>query len=380
MPLLILGMLSFFTCSQNPTGPQDRQEIAFSPSSGSPGTLITLTGVDLAGIDADSLSVAIGSEPAPAVVVADGRIVTGIPLFLDISGASSPPTEPVDLVLQNGSEVLFSAQGALTVTPLVDAPGSTVSLADRLGRIGESLGIICATLASTPGAQAQYSEALSAALDSLLTGDGDASFATNLVALQSDAVALRVVDAVLAHSGLLDAMSSYAELFESLADELQPASPLTGEAAATSIDESDVSLAKQMQFYVILRDFGQDVIAESTAQIGAVAGLIGIASSNPYVATVALITNYVDFIVNKIAIGLFPSDLDAVDVSVDDPMLDHGATTSSTITLTASNTPPGISVLDLTNQVLVGLGLAASPGEATFRTILERTSQYFLGL
>ncbi|HKI82999.1 MAG TPA: hypothetical protein VKA63_01585 [Candidatus Krumholzibacteria bacterium] len=374
--LSILSLTFCFACSDNSTPPQETTQIGFTPTSGPPGTVITITGVDLTTLDATSLSVTIGSESAPALVDESGHIITGVPLFLDGTGASLPPVDPVDLLLYDGDQILFSAAKAITVTPLVDAPGTTVTLAARMNEMSASLNDIVATLVPIPGVQEQYLGALSSALDSLLASDGGASFATNLAALQSDAASLRVVDAVLAHTGILDAMSEYATLFTSVANDLASKSQAK---AATPVLETDVALAKQMQFYVILRDFGQDVVAESAAQIGVVAGLISIAVSNPYVSAVALITNYVDFIVNKIAIGLFPSELDAIELEVD-PMLDNGAATSSTITLTASNSPPGISIIDLTNQVLVGLGLAASPSEASFRTILENTSQYFLGL
>jgi hypothetical protein len=378
--LIISFSCILITCSRSTTDPQGPMEITFSPDIGPPGTIITILGIDPGRVDTDSLTVYIGGERSPIVFDISGSAYAGIPLFLDGTGGFDLPVAPVDIEIFEESSLIFETPGAITVTELPHAPGTTGELVTSMNNIAVSLSEIAAAMITLPGIQEQYALSLMEAVDSLLTGDSEHSLATAYTDLQGDATSMQVLDDVFANAGILETMNQYASLLESISMELQ-AGPPQAFRAPGAYTSTDVSLAKQMQFYVILSDFADEVVAASATQIGVVAGLVSLSSSHRYITIVSIITNYVNFLVNKYAVGLFPADLTSIDLDLADPTLENDVTTNSTIVLHAENRPPGITVLDLTEQLLVVLGLTGSPTDIqTFKTILLDAFSYFLGL
>ncbi len=378
--LTICACFIFMTCSDNTTEPGKRMEITFSPDSGPPGTIITILGIDPGSIDMDSLVVHIGGRVSPVVRAALGGTLTGIPLFLDETGAFDLPASPVDLEIFEGSTLIFKAAGAITIAEPPRAPGTVDGMVIELNSIAASFREIVNAMISLPGVQEQYALATIDALDSLIAGSGEYSLPGAYASLQGDATSMQVLDDVFANAGVLEVLRKRASLLESAAAGLSPGSSRRSLTPA-ALTVSDENLARMMQFYVILSAFAEDVVAESAAQIGVVAGLIGIGSQHPYVRVVSIVTNYLNFFMTKFAVGLFPADLTSIDLEFSDTTLERDVTTNSTITLHAANRPPGITVLDLTQQLLVLLGLTGTSSEIQgFKDILLGTFDYFLGL
>lgn len=379
----LLGILAS-SCSDNPAAPGGSGGISFAPAAGPPGTVVKIRGFDSTVLETARLAITIGGHWAPAVVGETGEILTSIPLFLDANGGSVPPSEPVDLRVAQGEKVLFEVGEAITVTALSPAPGTTAELANQLVAIHSTLESISTLLAASPSAQSQYLTGHLAALDSLLTGAGPSSLPSSLQALEADSTRLAVLDAVFAHTGILEGTRSTAALLADLLAQLQGAMG-GGGRALIDLDVSDSTLAWQMQLYVILQDFGEQVIGQSAQQwseyVATVTGLIGIAYSIPYVQVTSLVVHYLNFFINKIALGLFPADLHMIDLTLAQGVIEPGGVTNATIVLHARNVPPQMTVLDIVDEILTAMGAAGSPPQIqSFRDVLLGTFDYFLGI
>jgi len=370
------------TCSES-TGPVEENPVqTIKPDTGTPGTPVTILGLDAGGYDMSITQVIMGGEAAPVIKDKNNRLVACIPLFLDAGGASNPPPAPVDVVIMVDGETRASFEGALTVKPLPSAPGSAQAMAAALGDISTSLEHIIGTFPAGPGLQEQYLEAAISSLDSLLSGSGEHSLATALVQLQSDASLSNAVDGMLAATGLLAATESYAAQLQLIVDQLPP-STAGGSTRAPEWEVGDVSLAMMMQFYVIAQGFGEQVIAETGRQysesLGLMLGVVGIATTVPYAAAVSVILAYLDYVVNKIIVGLLPAHLDAVSLSLASDQLEPGEKTQATITLFASNERPTLTLQQLIGNVLTLLGASGSSSSIqSFREALENTASFFL--
>ena len=74
-----------------------------SPTSGPPGTVLTVTGRTFSAADAATLTVTVGAEPAPFRIAADGSLAVAVPLYLGPAGWPVPPTGPQKVTVRRGT-------------------------------------------------------------------------------------------------------------------------------------------------------------------------------------------------------------------------------------------------------------------------------------
>jgi hypothetical protein len=374
--------LCTLTCSKSTDPVDENPVIALNPSAGTPGTPVEVLGLDASTYDMSVTEVTMGGEVAPVIKDNNGHLVACIPLFLDPGGVSNLPSAPVDVVIMVNGTTRASIDGALTVNPLPSAPGSAQAMAAAMSAISTSLEKIVGTLGAAPGLQEQYLEAAIASLDSLLLGSSEYSLSTVLVQLQNDSALAGAIDGMLEATGLLAATEAYSAKLQALVDQL-PAATSGGSARTPEWEVGDESLAIMMQFYVIAHGFGQQVIAETGRQysesLGLMLGVVGIATTVPYAAAVSVILAYLDYVVNKIIVGLLPAHLDAVSLTLASDQLEPGEKTQATITLSASNERPTLTLQQLIGNILTLLGASGSPSSIqSFRDVLENTAAFFL--
>lgn len=369
------------------------------PDTGPPGTVIRIGGLDLTGVEIDDLRVYLGGEEAPVRANETGHLHAGIPLFLDSDGESSPPADPVDLVVKVREREVVRERGAVTVLPLVQAPGEAQAVADKLHQISSSLQTIMTSFGLQVGEEERYFMAMFAALDSLIHGSDEASLASALEQVQSSTSQTEILDGLLKtltasdHLGELAAeLQAIAAQAQGVAAQIQGGSTGQLQSRSASVPPSlaalqvgDRLLALKMQFYVLLGDFGEEVIGKTNQQfsewIGTLAGVAGIAKGVPQVDITLVILAYIDFVVNKLIVGLLPSTLDAIDLHLQTNELETHQKTNATIAVSASNTPPGISLQYIIGNVLTFLGASGkSEWVADFTEALVRTASFYLAM
>ena len=78
-------------CS-SPTTVDDTVTLTVTPSSGAPGTALTVSGLNGLHTNTDTLTATIGGQAAPVIINDSGQVFVSIPLFLDDSGIVVVPT------------------------------------------------------------------------------------------------------------------------------------------------------------------------------------------------------------------------------------------------------------------------------------------------
>jgi len=394
--VVILALLVLLAGCSDSISPVDDNPIglAVTPSSGPPCTILEVTGVSISRADLDSIRIYIGGKLAPSTINSRGNLISCIPLFQDSSGALSPPPGKVDVYIYSSGVEIGKLLDAFSVLPLPNAPGTTSHAADELQNISASLDTLLRSLVAGPGEEEQYLLATLQALDSLINGNNPYSLRSALASLEASESQALILDGLLSVTGVLDYLSNInIELQNILSltkairarnfDNLNPSKTRPTLKATTTLYVPDDLLALKMQFYVIAKGFGEQVISETgqtfAETVGLAAGAVGIAHSLPQVELTMVILSYIDFVVNKVIVGLLPGSLDAIDLELASNQLDTQTETDATITVSASNIPPQISLQYTIGNILTLMGASGS-SEAiqSFRQILTNTANYFL--
>ncbi len=396
--VLVIGLALAGSCS-NSAGP-GRDSIAslsVSPASGPPGTVVRITGYDASGAAPDRLSLSVGGRPAPVVVDAGG-LLAAVPLFVDSAGSAAPPAGALDLVLRRDGVVVGTAEGALTVEPLPPPTRSLREARSSLQAVAAALDTTIGAFITGAGTQEQYFVAVMAGLDSLVSGADSLSLGPALDALAADS-ALALVDAVLDAAGVLEGLEEMAVQLAQVSAGAAAggaAGRWPGGAATRSMGGTpsraaqttrllDQDLARRMQFYVVVQEFGSTVVSQTGATFGQTVGLVaaalGIAVNVPHVAVVSVVLAFIDYVVNKMVVGALPAKIESMDLVLPTDTIAPGDTTTARISITAANVPPTLTLQELVSNVLTALGAAGSGGPSldSFKDILENTANFFLG-
>ena len=367
LTVVLLGCIFLsVNCSKHSTGPEG-PEPAFSPDTGQPGTVIIVSNLDLDGVSADSLRVCFGDQPAPAFLDESDNLITGVPLFLDDEGYPDPPSGAVDLVVYNGGVKMVAFEAAVSVTPLPESPGAAEEAVAELNEITESLDEIFASFITGPGAVEQYSSSVTKALSELVGGDGTYSLNSAMEELGGSDAGVRILDGLLGPSGILDYIKELSSFLEGVVED-RPIPP-PGLLAPMEEYVDDEYLATQMQFYVVVKMFGEQVIKESNdtfakwiaTSLGIVGLSIGNDKVNPdWLSVVCGVMTILEFVVNKVIVGALPATIHTLDVDLASDTVKPGESTDATMSITALNDPPDITLQYLISYVLSMFG--AHPG------------------
>ncbi len=378
-------------CS-NPTIVEETATLTVTPTSGVPGTALKVSG--LTGLDAttDTLSATIGGQSAPVIISDSGQVLVSIPLFLDDSGVVVVPTAKLDLVLSENGMTLGEAKGAITVEALPAPTHSLADLTSSLTTISATLDTVLSAFNSTPGIEEQYTQAILKALDSLINSADPSSLASGANQINADS-SLAYVTAVLDANGIIEEFMNMAAELQATSSSLATTSvvnPLSLQRSAsptvipTTLTDQD--LARRMQFYVIVKMFGETVINETgqtfAETVGLAAGVIGISGTTvPYVAIVSAVLTLIDVVVNKIVVGALPATIDSMSVAFANNTISPGDTTEATVYILTSNLPAPLTAYDLVGLTMTAIGLTGSstPVES-FRDVLKNTVDFFLGI
>ncbi len=387
IPLIILTLIALpLGCSDStaPTPlPPAPAVLAVSPATGAPGTAVRIAGADLEGLAAADLSLSIGGQPA-LLRLQGTDIIAAIPMVLGTAaGSATPLTGTVDIELMANDRLIGEAAAALTITAPPAAPGAATSVSDDLGMVVANLDRFVSALEAEPSPEAGYLSSWLGALKEIFTADHTYSLPTLLSDLgNTDPEALATIESVFASSGLQDQTQRLAAYSATLADEAE-ALALNAEKTTNLLD---YQLALRMQFYVVLRDFGADVIADTNQTwsntVGLVGGVIGIGGvSIPAAGFISAVLSLADFAINKVALGYFPAHITSFEIALANPLVVPGDVPQTELWLDASNQPVAIGVQDFIDLLLLGLG-QATDGSApqTFRDFLTNTADWYLGI
>jgi hypothetical protein len=363
--------------------------LSVTPHRAPAGSVVVMT--SSSPIAADGLELFVDGEPAVVHPSAGGGFTAGVPYFLE-NGWPHPPHGPVDiLLLRNGAPAAVGPD-ALTVLPLAQAPGSTLKgiaafddLAHALDRVGSHLA------ESGDPDQEKWLASLTEAVNDLVHGTDPRSLANFLAA--ADAKGVRLLDASLAASGVLDGLRRYADLLGMVADGFEQSHALgmqrlavMGHRRVASAADvvSDVDLASDMQFYELAKLFGETVVGPTAETWGTFMGtLFSAVALGPVggpildaAQWIGVVLTVLDFALNKIYLALLPAKVSDFSLSVTSPNLVPGQVTSAQLRLTARNEPVPIGLQDFIGQLLNELG---APGNGAPKDVLTDAVNFFLG-
>lgn len=280
----------------------------------------------------------------------------GVPLFYEggdpgPGGWPSPPTEPVDVDFFSGGERVATA-GGFVVQDLPQAPGTATSTQETLQAVAADLEALGAWWAPEVDLSAQYTSAALGTLHELVAGTSEHALPQLLADLSDDDRAL--LDALLASSGSLEGLSAFEA---GLADLLAQLDSLAWATPLVTLPTTDGLLALQLQLYVIVQGFADDVISQLTLNFSTVAGVVGVVRSVPQVTVVAATLTVIDFMLKKVALSAVPAELVGIDLTLAHDTVAFGELTDADVTLHAVNHPAPVTLHDVLNLVLTGLGL-----------------------
>jgi len=343
------------------------------------GSVSVLSGWSVA--DGAALELTIGSLAAPVNRLPDGTLLAGVPFF-----EPAPPPNALDLLLTVDGEPVARGVSALTVLPAPAAPGSAEVALTDLEDIATAWRAIGTTM-SEPGVEDGWMSAALGALEVLLTSDEPGSLRSVLA--EADPASKQMIDAWFASSGVLDALQQYGARLETITASMEsddgsaPPQRAPGDVGSRLPANT---LAKRMQLQAVAAQLGQTVIAETSTEFGAYVGtamgVLGLFGSVPG-ATVASVTGallgVVDFVVNKLVVGLLPSTIDEVLLEIENTNLVPGDETIAFVRIQASNTPPPISLQDVISQTVSLLGMAPG-GEAArnMEDVVASVAQFYI--
>ncbi len=390
---LIMAFILLQTCSKDNTSPVEPNlnpaVLTVSPASGTPGTLLNISGYTVD--PADSVTeVYIGGELT--VFSQDGAgMQTLIPLFLDSATHwPAPPSGLLDVEIRKDGYIVALAKGAVAVDSLQHADGATELIRQDFQTLTNSLRTIWSILPEAPGTDPRlsgYRDAVMAMLDSLVSGS-DSSLASLLDGtsswLNGQTPDVALLDAILASSGALEYFNEAAGSLGRLTDSLN-LKRQNGELCRGS--GWDMDLACQMQIYVVLDDFANYFVKPTTTTyantVGLAAGLIAVTGAKiPAEAIISASLTVFEFVFGTLAPSLFPAEVSDFSLNLQSDSIDVKDYTTSTISISAVNHPASISATEVLEDLLTALGLAGKPGKVakSFRELLVNEIKWTLGL
>ncbi|MEX2534000.1 MAG: PKD domain-containing protein [Trueperaceae bacterium] len=334
--------------------------LTVEPLAGPPGTPLAISGIDAELANTEELEAWLGNERTLLAVKDDGTLASAIPLFLGAGDWPSPPAEPQVLELRRGDTVVARSTARITVEELEPSPGASQAVEAALGEIAIGFQSLFSLIPLASDQDGPLRDAAVAMISGLTEQESEiSSLATEELAL---------VDALLASSGAVDYYETYAASLSTT----QARISTLALAGICEEEGEDVELACLMQIHTVLKDFAEIVVNPTTTSysywVGLPGGLLAVAGvAVPIAGGVGALLSVADFIMNKLVPGLFPSQISAFELVLDDDSILVGETSGATITITATNAPPPISIADLSEQLMTLVGLKDLDGIDAFR-------------
>lgn len=388
--LAALALVIVGACGDDGTRPEPEEgypSVTMVPSEGAPGTIVSIESAVLDGADGEALAVRIDGHLAPLRWMADGRTLTAVPLPAAGPAGDDPPEgDVVVTIVDVDDNIVARSEGAFAVTPIEPAAGATDTLLKALEGLTSSIAA-SVTLAEPDTTEFDvYGSAVVSALDSLLNGPGEESLASLLQQLdEEDPQTRALLDAVLSASGVVESMGRLAEAFGGMSAPGQASLAPDGLLPANiELSDSDVDLAARMQFYTVARLVGETVIGETAeeydATVGFATGILGISTRNiPVAGQIGAALAVIDFVTNKVLLGLYPATLTNFEIVLEHDRLSPGDTTFARLDIEARNDPPETSLFGLIDVITASSSLGGRSGDLEvreFREALEKLAGY----
>lgn len=358
-------MFLIVTCSNNnptePTPPEGSnllQNVTFVPNSGAPGTPVQINNLSISP-DAGLWSIRIGEQIVP-LIANDTNYLTIIPLLFSPSDSTWPiPSDgPHDVVIYLDGSAVDTTFGKISVDSLPHADGAADALLEDLLNGADAIRQISLAL----GIEDTLLEGVCLAMEEiLLTGENSLSAIMHGTSpiVGGEGFPIDLFSALVVSTGT-------SELISNWSDSLQVVEESAARLSANLISSAaltDEGLAYRMQMYSLLSGFSSQVIGQTALtwnNVSAVLGLAGVAF--PPLGFVEFIVSYaiaeLDFIFNKLAIALLPSEITSFELDFLDHEIYPGDTSMAIIYISAKNNPPNITPLDIITQVINGIALA----------------------
>ena len=373
---LIIGSASG---SDSSDGRTSRSLFTVSPTQGAAGSVVQLTGLGFSEQRLAELELWIGGEPT--VFGVDGDVWTAaLPLFLDETGWPRPPDRPLSVELRENDAVVATARQKVTVTELPPAPGTTAAIQNELDQIVQGY----AELLSSFGGGSDYAPAVAAATIAALNAlinEGDYSLAAVLDGtsplLEGESADLELIDALLSVSGTLEYLEALNELLNGTTGGTGSGAGIhalsAGGVTPQSLPATDRTLAAGMQIYVIIDDLSAAYFGPNAQAWARVTGAIAITRVKvPYAAIVGAILTVTDFVMGSVVPGILPATIAKFELTLDESVIEENELTSSTVQITADNSPPVMTVTEVIQLAVTALGLRSSVDTETFSGILYK--------
>ncbi len=334
------------------------QNVVFEPDSGPPGTPIEMK--NLPALPGDGFwSLSIGEASVP-IIQTDSSNYTIIPLLFSSTDSTWPMASgaPLDVMLYLDSVAVDTAFGLITVDSLPHADGATDSLiqalvqgADAIRQISLSLNIQDTLLQAVCGSMTEM----------LVTGDNSLTAIINGTSpiVDGDPLPNELFSALLVSTGMSDMISTWSGGLQTM--EQAVAKYNASSLSTATID--DEGLAYRMQMYSLLEGFSSQVIGQTALEWNSYSAVLGCAGvAYPPLGAIEFIVSFVvaelDFIFNKIALALLPSQVTSLELDFMEHEIESGDTTEAIVYISAKNTPPNITPLDIVTQVINAMNLA----------------------
>ena len=385
--LLVLSLIVVLSACSSGSKTPEPKALTVTPLSGPPGTVLTVTGLQLTPEQSDGLELWVGDQPAPIIVNEDGSLSTAVPLFLGPSNWPQPPAEPQVVEVRRSGQVLGKSANGVAVTELPRAPGTTQEVQVALAQITSAYGELFFGMPAISEEQMLVREAVMAMLKELIT-DGENSLQAVLngtaPTLAGAAVDTELIDAVLASSGAAAYLREYANAFQRTTTQAQLGTGILADLCDG--EGADVELACMMQIYVVLDDYNQAFVkptVETYANtVGLALGVLAISGVTiPVHVIISAILSVADFVYTKVVPALLPSKLSKFELQMSKSVIDLGEVTASKIMVTAVNNPPPLSLTEVMELTMTLIGLKdinkAQLAES-FLEVLSNTAKFTL--
>ena len=366
--------------------PPPAGEITLDPNTAPAASMVKVEGLELDACPLRTSEIRIAGETAPTVLNARHEALMRLPLFYDEGTKwAAPPTGPQDVEIFCNGDLWATLPAAITITELAPAAGTTEALVTDYQQIAADYQALVNHLFPTPSIEQQLFTAIFAAVDELLNGSNAESLSTVVDELkQTDPEVLAVMDAVTAVGSADEAVTAQRELLAEMRAhaESSPAPSLNRSALVVPkayVPEipgarlkSDVDLASEMQTYVVLKSFGEEVVGQTREDFSSGEGVLSAISEKfGRAAKVSVYLFIIDYVLNKLVVSVFPANLDEIQLELAETKLQSSEVTYSQFKLSASNVPANFTIRDLTAvvQTLLGAGGGGSKPAETQKWI-----------
>ncbi len=359
--------------------------LTLSRTSGTPASVVSVTGYEVDPSRAADITVQLGAEEAVHAISEDGSLTFIVPLFLDSSGWPSPPATRLQVkILLDGSVVAATESGFL-VEPLPHAPGSTAEIQQAAAEVVAGLDSLWTSLPVADEEQRVVRQAVVEMMKALVE-DGDSSLAAIVDGTsslwQGQPPDLELVDAILAASGVLDMYRALAAGLSPPPDSgavgvsLSPRPDSAAVAADMPLGENpycdyhgdsgpDLDLACQMQMHVVLKDYTEMVVIPTmdtwNHTVGLASPVLSLTGAGKVADIIGALLTVESFIMDKIVVATLPSHIQTFMMTTAGDTIGVDELTNTSLLLSAANTPVPMTVNDFVTLLVAGLPFLDTP-------------------